>query len=43
MRDLVVRAQEGDREAFAALVHLTSDRLYALASRILRDNDLATR
>ena len=41
MRDLVVRAQEGDREAFAALVHLTSDRLYALASRILRDNDLA--
>ena len=28
-------------EAFAALVHLTSDRLYALASRILRHNDLA--
>jgi RNA polymerase sigma-70 factor (ECF subfamily) len=41
MRDLVVRAQEGDRDAFASLVHLTSDRLYALASRILRDNDLA--
>ena len=41
MRDLVVRAQQGEREAFAALVHLTSDRLYGLAARILRDNDLA--
>ena len=41
MRDLVVRAQGGDREAFAALVGLTSDRMYALAARILRDNDLA--
>jgi RNA polymerase sigma-70 factor, ECF subfamily len=41
VRDLVVRAQDGDREAFAALVQLTSDRLYALAARILRDNDLA--
>jgi RNA polymerase sigma-70 factor (ECF subfamily) len=41
VRDLVVRAQEGDREAFAALVQLASDRLYALAARILRDNDLA--
>jgi RNA polymerase sigma-70 factor (ECF subfamily) len=41
MRDLVVRAQEGDRDAFAALVDLTSDRLYALAARILRDHDLA--
>lgn len=41
MRDLVVQAQGGDREAFAALVQLASDRLYALAARILRDSDLA--
>jgi RNA polymerase sigma-70 factor (ECF subfamily) len=41
VRDLVVRAQGGDREAFAALVSLTSDRMFALAARILRDNDLA--
>ena len=39
MRDLVVGAQNGDREAFAALVHMTSDRMYALAARILRDID----
>jgi RNA polymerase sigma-70 factor (ECF subfamily) len=41
VRDLVVRAQRGDRDAFAALVQLASDRMYALAARILRDNDLA--
>ena len=41
MRDLVIGAQNGDREAFAALVHMTSDRMYALAVRILRDNVLA--
>jgi RNA polymerase sigma-70 factor (ECF subfamily) len=41
VRDLVVRAQHGDRDAFAALVQMTSDRMYALAARILRDNDLA--
>ncbi len=41
MRDLVVRAQQGDREAFAGLVNLTSDRMYAIAVRILRDSDLA--
>ena len=41
MRDLVERAQDGDREAFAALVTMTSDRMYALAARILRDNVLA--
>lgn len=41
VRDLVIGAQNGDREAFAALVHMTSDRMYALAARILRDNDLA--
>ena len=41
VRDLVVQAQNGDRDAFAALVHVTSDRMYALATRILRDSDLA--
>jgi DNA-directed RNA polymerase specialized sigma24 family protein len=41
VRDLVVQAQNGERDAFAALVHMTSDRMYALAARILRDNDLA--
>jgi RNA polymerase sigma-70 factor, ECF subfamily len=41
VRDLVARAQKGDRDAFAALVQLTSDRMYALAARILRDGDLA--
>ncbi len=38
MRDLVIQAQNGDRDAFAALVHMTSDRMYGLAARILRDN-----
>jgi RNA polymerase sigma-70 factor, ECF subfamily len=41
VRDLVERAQDGDREAFGALVGLISDRLYGLAARILRDSDLA--
>jgi RNA polymerase sigma-70 factor (ECF subfamily) len=41
VEDLVVQAQGGDREAFASLVHATSDRLYAIATRILRDGDLA--
>ena len=41
MEDLVVRAQSGDREAFASLVHATSDRLFGIATRILRDADLA--
>jgi RNA polymerase sigma-70 factor (ECF subfamily) len=40
-RDLVVRAQAGDQEAFAAVVHLAADRLYAIAYRILRDRDRA--
>jgi RNA polymerase sigma-70 factor (ECF subfamily) len=39
--ELVERARRGDREAFADLVVLTSDRLYAIATRILRDADLA--
>ena len=41
MRNLVERAQRGDRDAFAALVGMISDRMYALASRILRDGVLA--
>jgi RNA polymerase sigma-70 factor (ECF subfamily) len=36
-RDLVELARRGDREAFAILVHQVSDRLYAIAFRILRD------
>jgi RNA polymerase sigma-70 factor (ECF subfamily) len=41
VEDVVIRAQGGDREAFASLVHATSDRLYGIATRILRDGDLA--
>jgi RNA polymerase sigma-70 factor (ECF subfamily) len=41
VEDHVVQAQGGDREAFALRVHATSDRLYAIATRILRDGDLA--
>lgn len=41
MDELVERARHGDREAFAALVQVTSNRMYALAARILRDSDLA--
>ncbi len=41
MEDIVERAREGDREAFAALVGLISDRMYAIAVRILRDGELA--
>lgn len=40
-RELVERARGGDRDAFTALVHQISDRLYAIAHRILRDGDLA--
>jgi len=40
-RDLVERARKGDRDAFAGLVHQVSDRLYAVAFRILRDTGLA--
>jgi len=40
-RDLVELAREGDREAFAVLVHQVSDSLYAVAFRILRDASLA--
>lgn len=41
MDELVERARQGDRDAFASLVHATSDRMYAIAVRILRDADLA--
>lgn len=40
-RSVIERAQRGDRDAFAALVHAVGDRLYALAYRILRDPELA--
>lgn len=40
-RDLVERARKGDRDAFAGLVHQVSDRLYAVAFRVLRDTGLA--
>ncbi len=40
-RELVERARRGDQEAFAALVHVVSDRLYAIAYRVLRDPDRA--
>ena len=36
-RDLVERARSGDQEAFAELVHQTSDTLFGIARRILRD------
>lgn len=41
MREVVERAMRGDREAFGNLVAQTSDRLYAIATRILRDTHLA--
>jgi RNA polymerase sigma-70 factor (ECF subfamily) len=41
VRDLVERAQRGDREAFGALIQLVSDRMYSIAARILRDSVLA--
>lgn len=40
-RDLVERAREGDADAFAELAGTAGDRLYAIASRILRDGDRA--
>jgi RNA polymerase sigma-70 factor (ECF subfamily) len=41
VEDLVELARAGDREAFASLVQLAGDRMYAIATRILRDADLA--
>ena len=40
-RSLVERAQHGDREAFTSLAFDLSDRLFAVAHRILRDFDSA--
>ena len=39
--DLVIRAQRGDREAYALLATGFADRFLAVARRILRDIDLA--
>jgi RNA polymerase sigma-70 factor (ECF subfamily) len=39
--DLVVRAQQGDKEAYAVLASGIADRYLAVARRILRDIDLA--
>ncbi len=38
-RDLVEAAQHGDREAYADLLRVRGDRLFAIAQRILRDVD----
>ena len=38
---LVIRAKEGDREAFDALARTVGDRCMAIAYRILRDADMA--
>src|SRR4051795_3004535 len=40
-RDLVVRAQRGDLDAFSALTAGTTDRLFAAARLILRDDERA--
>jgi RNA polymerase sigma-70 factor (ECF subfamily) len=40
-RGIVERARRGDRDAFTVLVEHVSDRLYAVAYRILRDAELA--
>ena len=40
-RDLVIKAQQGDAEAFAALARGAIDRLHGIAYRILRDGDQA--
>ena len=40
-RDLVEAAQSGDREAYVDLIRARTDRLFAIAQRILRDIDRA--
>ena len=40
-RDLVEAARNGDREAFVDLIRVRSDRLFAIAQRVLRDIDRA--
>ena len=39
--DLVTRAQQGDQQSFTVLARDTWGRLYQLALRILRDEDVA--
>jgi RNA polymerase sigma-70 factor (ECF subfamily) len=39
--DLVVRAQQGDREAFTGIVEAIGGRLHAIAYSVLRDRSLA--
>jgi RNA polymerase sigma factor (sigma-70 family) len=41
-RELVVRAQRGDLEAFSAMTIACSDRLFAIARLILRNDDRAS-
>jgi RNA polymerase sigma-70 factor, ECF subfamily len=40
-RQLVERAQHGDRDAYESLARTSADRLYRTAYRIVRDRDLA--
>ena len=40
-RDLVVRAQAGDQDAYERLARFAADRLFLVAGRILRDHDMA--
>jgi hypothetical protein len=40
-RDLVEAAKHGDRDAYVDLIRVRSDRLFAIAQRILRDIDRA--
>jgi DNA-directed RNA polymerase specialized sigma24 family protein len=40
-RELVRRAIEGDHDAFSSLVDVSVDRLYRVATLILRDQDRA--
>ncbi len=40
-RDLVEAARNGDREAYVDLIRVRTDRLFAIAQRILRDVDRA--
>lgn len=40
-RDLIEAARNGDRDAYVELIRVRSDRLFAIAQRILRDIDRA--
>jgi RNA polymerase sigma-70 factor (ECF subfamily) len=40
-REVVERAQRGDRDAYASIAHAYGDSLFALAQRMLRDIDAA--